>query len=213
MKIDGHDMGEACSGFSAQLKRLAKTPFIQDRSPGPALQQRAIALRGGGDKENLPLILFAALVLFASGFLFIFRDHVFGASEHIVLSLQGSTSLGDELMPHLAAAFLRDEMGAEQTGFRIAGRDTKGHSYLHVWGKVPGRPDLQVIEIYAAGSGAAFRCLATESGKDSCDIGMASRPINKVDKEIYPALVNLEVRTNEHVVALDGIAIRCRGLR
>src|SRR3954464_11207110 len=128
-------------------------------------------------------------------------DHLWTPSEHIVLSLQGSTSLGDELMPKLAAAFLRDDMGAEETGFKVVGRDAKGHAHLHIWGKVPGRTGLQVIEIYATGSGAAFECLAADSGASSCDIGMSSRPINDSDKASYPPLQDLGERGNEHVVA------------
>ena len=41
--------------------------------------------------------------------------------------VSGSTSLGDELVPELAEAFLRDELGAVQTGVKVEGRDTKGH--------------------------------------------------------------------------------------
>jgi phosphate transport system substrate-binding protein len=109
-------------------------------------------------------------------------------------------------MPKLAEAFLRDELKAKRTGFKV-GRDAKGHPRLHVWGEVPGKTDLQVIEIYATGSGAAFKCLAEKSGPDYCDIGMSSRPINNADKELYPALRNLVGPTTEHVVALDGIAV------
>ena len=110
-------------------------------------------------------------------------------------------------MPKLAAAFLRDEMGAVQTGMRVVSRDAKGHPRIHVWGQVPGMPGLQVIEIYANGSNAAFECLAVESGAASCDIGMASRPISILDKQAYPALRNLGSRSTEHVIAIDGIAI------
>jgi phosphate transport system substrate-binding protein len=137
----------------------------------------------------------------------LWRHRTFGPSEHILLSLSGSTSLGDELVPDLAEAFLRDELGAVKTGFEIKGRDAKGHPYLHVWGKVPGKSALQVIRIYAAGSGAAFDCLAARSGPNYCDIGMSSRPINDRDRRINPALRSLGGHTTEHVVALDGIAI------
>src|SRR3954465_3720012 len=88
------------------------------------------------------MILIAALILFSV------RDRLWAPSDDIVLALQGSTSLGDELMPKLAAAFLRDDMGAVETGFKVAGRDSKGHAHLRVWGKVPGRNRLQVIEVY-----------------------------------------------------------------
>ncbi len=139
--------------------------------------------------------------------LFFLRERVWSRSEHIILSLQGSTSLGSELMPKLAEAFLRDEMGAVETGFKVPGTDAQGHPHLHVWGRVPGRSGLQVIDIYATSSSAAFACLAAESGPNSCDIGMSSRPINNADKASYPALQDFGDRANEHVVALDGIAI------
>ena len=147
------------------------------------------------------------LLAVSASFLFFFRDQLFAHSEHVVLTLRGSTSLGDELMPKLAAAFLHDEMGAVQTGIRVVAKDTRGHARLRVWGKVPEMSGLQVIEIYAAGSSAAFACLAVESGPDSCDIGMSSRPINNFDKQAYPVLRNLGNRGTENVVALDGIAI------
>src|SRR4051794_11095380 len=147
------------------------------------------------------------MILISAFFLFSIRDRLWASSEDVVLSLQGSTSLGDELMPKLAAAFLRDDMGAVETGLKVAGRDAKGHARLLVWGKVPGRNRLQVIEVYATGSGAAFECLAAESGAKSCDIGMSSRPINESDKASFPALQNLGDRGNEHVIALDAIAI------
>ncbi len=146
------------------------------------------------------LTLLSAMILFST------RDRLSSPSEHVVLSLQGSTSLGDDLMPKLAAAFLRDDMGAVETGSNVVGRDAKGHVHLHIWGKVPGRARLQVIEVYATGSSAAFECLA-RVGTYSCDIGMSSRPISESDQANYPALRNLVDRDNEHVVALDAIAI------
>ena len=175
----------------ANLRRSAHG----EHGPRPRLMRSGLAALVG------LMILMAGLILFS------IRGRLWAPSEDIVLSLQGSTSLGDELMPKLAAAFLRDDMGAVETGFKVAGRDGKGHAHLHVWGKVPGRNGLQVIEVYATGSGAAFECLAAESGVNSCDIGMSSRPINDSDKASYPALQNLGDRGNEHVVALDAIAI------
>jgi phosphate transport system substrate-binding protein len=156
---------------------------------------------------NLWLVLSLTGLLLGGLAVFSFRDQVFGPSENIVLSLSGSTSMGDELVPKLAQAFLRDELGATSTGSKIETRDANGHSYLHVWGKVPGTSALQVIKIYATGSGAAFKCLAAARGPEYCDIGMSSRPINDMDKHLYPSLSNLGDRATEHVVALDGIAV------
>lgn len=165
---------------------------------------------GGGYGQrfrvNTWLTICALFTILLGAGLFL-REKLLGPSETIVLSLQGSTSLGDELMPKLALAFFRDEMGAVQTGIKIVRKDSMGHPDLHVWGKVPGRPGLQVIDIYATGSSAAFACLAAENGGNSCDIGMSSRPINESDRSSYPALRNLGDRENEHVVALDAIAI------
>jgi len=193
--------------IDTQLKELESSELIRNRNSARKSSQGGSSLFRGVSKWNHWLALLALIILIGCSFAWFFRDWSFLPYEHVVLSLHGSTSLGDELMPRLAEAFLRDEMGASETGFRIASKDPKGHSYLHVWGKVPGRLGVQVIEIYASGSSAAFECLATEGGRNSCDIGMSSRPINEVDKEIYPALRNLGDRGNEHVVALDGIAI------
>jgi phosphate transport system substrate-binding protein len=190
-----------------QIKELESSAAPWNRDYAGNLSGDSISASRAVSKKNQWLALFALIILITSAFVWFFHDWSFLPYEHVVLSLHGSTSLGDELMPRLAEAFLRDEMGASQTGFRVAGKDAKGHSYLHVWGKVPGRLGLQVIEIYASGSSAAFECLATESGRDSCDIGMSSRPINQSDKETYPALRNLGDRATEHVVALDGIAV------
>lgn len=157
--------------------------------------------------RNKWVALLVLVISLAAAIGLLLRDRLWATSEHVVLSLRGSTSLGDDLMPKLAAAFLRDDMGAVETGFKIAGKDAKGHPRLHVWGKVPGKARLQVIKIYATGSSAAFECLAFDSGPNSCDIGMASRPINASDTANNPELQNLDDRSNEHVVALDGIAI------
>ena len=151
--------------------------------------------------------MYLACIGFVATVLVMVRQQELLPKEHVVLTIHGSTSLGDDLMPKLAEAFLREEMGAGRTGMRIARRDSKGRPYLHVWGKVPGRPGLQTIEIYAAGSGTAFECLAADQDSQACDIGMSSRPISDQDVLTYPNLVNLKGRDTEHVLALDAIAI------
>lgn len=193
--------------WEAPVKDQQALPPVPHRpSVGIPVHTRSPDLRVTLRKHGL-LVLVAATVLAVGLSAWFFRDRILVPTEHVVLSLQGSTSLGDELMPQLALAFLRDEMGAVKTGFKVAGKDANGHAYLHVWGKVPGRSGLQVIQIYAPGSSAAFECLAAENGGGSCDIGMASRPINDSDRETYPALRRLGNGDTEHVVALDGIAV------
>ena len=155
---------------------------------------------------RLAIILVVSVIALASVAVLLLYDSILGPSEHIVLSIQGSTTLGDALIPKLAQAFLRDDMRAQTTGIRIAGKDAQGHSIIHVWGTIPGRSGRQVIEIYPSESGSAFECLAASKGH-SCDIGMASRPISSHDQDQYPILRNRRERLDEHVVALDAIAI------
>jgi phosphate transport system substrate-binding protein len=155
---------------------------------------------------RLAIILVGTVILLATVAGFLSYDSILGQREHVVLSIQGSTTLGDALVPKLAEAFLRDDMRAQTSGFRIAGRDAQGRSIVHVWGTIPGRSGRQVIEIYPSESSSAFECLAASKGR-SCDIGMASRPISTHDQDEYPVLRNRRERLDEHVVALDAIAI------
>ena len=157
--------------------------------------------------RNILIALLGLLVVISGVGIFAFRDSLLRPAEHVVLSIQGSTTLGDELMPKLAQAFLRDEMRASRTGIRIAGKDARGHSRVYVWGTIPGRSGRQVIEIYPSESSTAFQCLAERKRGRNCDIGMASRPINSHDQEVYPVLRDLGGRLSEHVVALDAIAV------
>ncbi len=159
-------------------------------------------------KSKTLLALSGSLLGFMIVGAFSIRSLLFRPPEHIVLSIQGSTTLGDELMPKLAEAFLRDEMKAQDTGIRVSEKDVQGHSRIYVWGTIPGRTGRQVIEIYPSESSTAFQCLGrSETGGQRCDIGMASRPINSHDQDAYPTLRDLGGRLTEHVVALDAIAI------
>ena len=171
---------------------------------GFALGTKNIAL----PKRSLRVAIIMVGAVIATGAVaaFLFHDVFLGPPEHIVLSIQGSTTLGDALIPKLALAFLRDDMRAQTTGIRIAGKDAKGRSIVHVWGTIPGRSNRQVIEIYPSESSSAFECLAAPKGH-SCDIGMASRPISSHDQDEYPVLKYRSNRLDEHVVALDAIAV------
>jgi phosphate transport system substrate-binding protein len=174
---------------------------------GEPLKLRGRMCALGKGRQNLSIALFGLLLIFGSIGIFSFRHSLLRPSEHVVLSIQGSTTLGDELMPKLAEAFLREEMRATKTGIRTSGKDARGHSRLYVWGTIPGRSGRQVIEIYPSESSTAFQCLADPSGQRKCDIGMASRPINAHDQDMYPVLRNLGGRLSEHVAALDAIAV------
>ena len=162
---------------------------------------------GAGRRRNrmwVGVVLLLALLLIAG---FIASRFLLKPAEETILVMRGSTSVGDVLAPKMAEAFLRSQMKAEKTGSYVASKDDQGHVDVHVWGEVPGKSARQVIEIFAKGSGDAFACLAAESGPDHCDLGMASRPFNDSDRKKYPSLANLSSPANEHVIALDGIAV------
>ena len=98
--------------WSARIRRLTEIEFSRSGSSVPPQEE----LTAGSRKEDGGRKLWfavAVLILSLTGLAFFsFRDRILGPPEHIVLSLSGSTSLGDELMPKLAEAFLRDELGA-----------------------------------------------------------------------------------------------------
>ncbi len=205
MKLNGVQQTMRSGGGSHRVWRL----FPRTAAAYPASIQdwtHHAKTRHLTKRKKLFVLLSSLLALFVVGAL-LFRNSLLLPPEHVVLSLQGSTTLGDELMPKLAQAFLRDEMKAQDTGIRISEKDARGHSRVYVWGTIPGRSGRQVIEIYPSESSTAFQCLGGKSHGPRCDIGMASRPINSHDQDAYPVLKNLGGRLTEHVVALDAIAI------
>jgi phosphate transport system substrate-binding protein len=127
------------------------------------------------------------------------------AVEHLLFKMYGSTSIGDELAPALAREFLKTHIGATETGCYEARQPYKGSmaAMQHCWGKVPGTSQLQVIEIYSAGSEKAFECLSEKT----CDLGLASRPLTPGDRVRYPNLDDLTARGAEHIIGIDGTAI------
>jgi phosphate transport system substrate-binding protein len=163
----------------------------------------------GGSKKSRSRLWFGAVLavvcLLVAGF-FVAR-YLIKPREETILVMRGSTSVGDELAPKMAEAFLRDQLKAEKTGSYVAGKDDLGHIRVRVWGEVPGKSARQVIEVFAKGSSDAFACLAAETAQDRCDLGMSSRPFSDQDRRKYPSLVNLSSAANEHVIALDGIAV------
>ncbi len=114
-----------------------------------------------------------------------------------LLRFHGSNTIGGELLPALAIAFLKQEgyanvhkeAGKKEEESFIVG-DHNGHH--------------EQIEIQAHGSSTAFADL-----KDNlCDIGMSSRKIKSTEQEtLLPTLGNLTSNASEHVIALDGIAL------
>ncbi|MGA2651628.1 MAG: phosphate ABC transporter substrate-binding/OmpA family protein [Terracidiphilus sp.] len=153
----------------------------------------------------LPLIaggLLLVLILGGGGF-FVWKN-LLGAKSgeadpHMtILRLAGSNTIGEELGPALAAAFLK-EQGA--TSIEIISGAKPEEKFVK--GVLPGDSAPSFITIAAHGSATAFTALAEKT----CDIGMASRQI-KPDEATKLALIgDMLSPASEHVVGLDGIAV------
>lgn len=120
------------------------------------------------------------------------------ASGRTVLRVHGSNTIGQELAPRLAEAFLR------QLGYGEVQRASQ-HEGSTVSGRPPGEADARTIEIVAHGSTTAFSDLAS----GACDVGMSSRRIKTSEAQLLRerGLGDLESAAGEHVLGLDGIAV------
>jgi phosphate transport system substrate-binding protein len=118
-----------------------------------------------------------------------------GQAQGLSLRIQGSNTVGAQLMPNLVRAWLTDQgydsIGLEREGetSRLRGRDPGGEEVL--------------VEIQARGSNTAFTGLY----EGQADLGMASRRIKTQEiAQLAPNGIMTSLR-NEHVIALDGIAV------
>jgi phosphate transport system substrate-binding protein len=118
------------------------------------------------------------------------------APARIVLRLHGSNTIGSELAPALADAFLKRRSGAPSTVRTM----TASEEMIVV---TPIDHGGDTIEVYAHGSATAFTDLAA----GACDIGMASRRINADELGKLAKLGDMSSAASEHVIALDGIAV------
>jgi len=118
-----------------------------------------------------------------------------GEPARILLRLAGSATIGAHLAPALAEAYLAS-LGA--TGIQTSSAGSDGM-------KVQGTKDggLQVIAIALRGSGTAFDAL--QGG--AADVGMSSRRIRAEESRKLATLGSMTSPANEHVLALDGIAV------
>jgi len=119
--------------------------------------------------------------------------------RNIILRLHGSNTIGAELGPELAKAFLL-EKGATTVEHVPGERERESF----VRGDVNNDGTPEMVEIYAHGSRTAFTAL-----RDGlCDIGMSSAKITEdTVRELLPSLGDLSSNASEHTVALDGLAI------
>jgi phosphate transport system substrate-binding protein len=115
----------------------------------------------------------------------------------IAFRMHGSNTIGSELAPALAEAFL-----TKQTGAAVVIRRRTAPDEMLVEA-LDGDRVIQAIEIFAHGSSTAFDDL----GAARCDIGMSSRRIRRQEVEKLSNLGDLSSAASEHVIALDGLAV------
>jgi phosphate transport system substrate-binding protein len=115
----------------------------------------------------------------------------------VLARIHGSNTIGAELAPALAEAFLKRETGAEAPVLRHLSPDEMRVEAHTTDGAI------DAIEIQAHGSSTAFKDLAS----GACDVGMASRRIHPDEIEALASLGPMASAASEHVIALDGIAV------
>jgi len=117
-------------------------------------------------------------------------------AETVILRLHGSNTIGAQFAPALAQSFMKDILKAPKVEI-VAGNANE----VKVRAVFADR--IETIEIQAHGSTTGFEGLAQKK----CDIAMSSRKIKEVEIEQLKALGDMTAITNEHVIALDGIAV------
>ncbi|HEY3254293.1 MAG TPA: substrate-binding domain-containing protein, partial [Polyangiaceae bacterium] len=117
-----------------------------------------------------------------------------------MLRIHGSNTIGSELGPALAEAYLRAK-GQEN----VRRRPSRIPEQVTVSGSAPFEANALSIELRAEGSATAFADLASHN----CDIGMSSRPIKPAEAQelARQGLGDLQTPAGEHVIGLDGIAV------
>ncbi len=114
----------------------------------------------------------------------------------VVLRLSGSNTVGAVLGPKLAQSFLA-ESGDSNVSITPSGTPDE----VKIVGQ---RGDkTEIITVAAHGSATAF----TDLGNNTTDIGMASRRVKPTEATSLSALGDMNSPANEHVLALDGIAV------
>jgi len=125
-------------------------------------------------------------------------ERVSAARAQVLLRLHGSNTIGQELAPRLAEAFLK------QQGYTSVERGVPGEQTT-INARDPRSGQPRAIEIVARGSATAFVDLAA----GLCEVGLSSRRIKPEENAQLrdKGLGDLESAAGEHVLGLDGIAV------
>jgi len=120
-----------------------------------------------------------------------------GSPDGLILRIHGSNTIGAQLLPALAEAYLKQK-GA--TGIKTV---PHGQDEVLVQGVLPDQSSPQSVEIAAHGSATAFADLLNAQ----CDIGAASRQITAEEAARLRSLGDMTSPASERVLGLDGIAV------
>lgn len=208
-----HDDATAPLGPGAMLPSSHPPPPRQDsatpaRSRSLSFGEESHDESGGTPRRWLPWVAVAACAVLAvlwsrrpnAESLPVTSQPSPALAEHgdVVLRLHGSNTIGQELAPRLAEAFLK------QRGYANVERGAPGERSAVV-GRDPHDGKTHEVEIVAQGSSTAFSDLA----RGQCDVGMSSRRIKPEEVAHLQAkgLGDLESAAGEHVLGLDGIAV------
>ena len=121
-------------------------------------------------------------------------------SEITLFKVVGSNTVGEKLAPALISAFLTAQ------GFSdVQVLDTRvSHSRKVVARAQFGdRPVVVAVPVAAHGSSTGFKALLD----GSADLGASSRPIKDSEVSQLSALGNMRELGNEHIIAIDGLAV------
>ncbi len=114
-----------------------------------------------------------------------------------LIRLHGSNTVGEKLAPALLEAFLTEQGGSSFNWKREGSETERQVSYFD-------DGNTKTVQLHAHGSSTAFKDLL--AGK--ADIGMSSRRItNDEVNKAMPMLGDLSKIGNEHIIALDGLAV------
>jgi phosphate transport system substrate-binding protein len=175
---------------------------------GRALAEVRREPSGGGGRGKILAGLLALVLLGGFGLYWLLRGHskkpgpdagktsAPEPNSQVLLRLCGSNTIGSELAPALAEAFLKTQ-GATDTQILPGPQANE----KNVQGTLGGAPST--IQIQAHGSTTAFAGLA----RGDCDIGMASRKINREEIVQLASLGDMTSPASEILLGLDGIAV------
>jgi len=128
-------------------------------------------------------------------------------THNVILRLHGSNTIGAKLAPALVEGFLHDKGYIEIKTVPLANLE------ILITGKKPNSTQIDAIEIKSHGSSTAFEETDKNAHvgllKQYADIGMSSSPVKDeiITHFNQKNLGDLSSKTQEHIIALDGLAI------